>query len=128
MPYAFLGLGRTNNYIESLFAGSTSPRSGTTLEGVIPNSKLVLNPVEEGDAWRKELFLRPGEWIWWVLLTLIGATLCLLVVVVVLHVNEKVSSRLDLLIILVSYFMIAGGRERAKKGTSPHQFRCFMNF
>ncbi|KAF8602747.1 hypothetical protein BDV93DRAFT_494396 [Ceratobasidium sp. AG-I] len=89
MPYAFLGLGRTNNYIENLFAGSTSPRSAVTLEGVIPNSKLVLNPVAEGDAWRKELFLRPGEWIWWVLFTLVGATLCLLAVVVVLHMNEK---------------------------------------
>ncbi|KAG8790454.1 hypothetical protein FRC12_011834 [Ceratobasidium sp. 428] len=88
-PYAFLGLGRTNNYIESLTAGSSSPRSATTLEGVIPNSKLVLNPGGDGAAWRRELFLRPGEWMWWVLLTLVGATVGLMVVVFVLHVNEK---------------------------------------
>ncbi|KAB5595192.1 Cell division control protein 73 [Ceratobasidium theobromae] len=62
-PYAFLGLGRTNNYIESLTVGSTSPRSATTLEGVIPNSKLVLNPGPDGADWRRELFLRPGEWL-----------------------------------------------------------------
>ncbi|KAG8681103.1 hypothetical protein FRC08_015836, partial [Ceratobasidium sp. 394] len=84
-PYAFLGLGRTNNYIESLTAGSSSPRSATTLEGVIPNSKLVLNPGGDGGDWRRELFLRPGEWMWWVLLTLVGATVGLLVVVFVLH-------------------------------------------
>jgi integrin alpha FG-GAP repeat containing protein 1 len=90
-PYAFLGLGRTNNYIESLIAGSTSPRSATTLEGVIPNSKLVLSPGGDGAAWRRELFLRPGEWMWWVLLTLVGATLALMAVVFVLHFNEKVS-------------------------------------
>ncbi|KAG8784926.1 hypothetical protein FRC12_018139 [Ceratobasidium sp. 428] len=88
-PYAFLGLGRTNNYIESLTAGSSSPRSATTLEGVIPNSKLVLNPGGDGADWRRELFLRPGEWMWWVLLTLVGATVGLMVVVFVLHVNEK---------------------------------------
>ncbi|KDN40618.1 hypothetical protein RSAG8_07947, partial [Rhizoctonia solani AG-8 WAC10335] len=88
-PYAFLGLGRTNNYIESFTAGSTSPQSATTLEGVIPNSKLVLNPNADGTNWRRELFLRPGEWLWWVLFTLVGATLLLFVAVVVLHVNEK---------------------------------------
>ncbi|KEP52797.1 T-cell immunomodulatory protein [Rhizoctonia solani 123E] len=88
-PYAFLGLGRTNNYIESLTAGSTSPQSATTLEGVIPNSKLVLNPNADGTNWRRELFLRPGEWMWWVLFTLVGATVILFVVVMVLHVNEK---------------------------------------
>lgn len=88
-PYTFIGLGRTNNYIESLTAGSSSPQSATTLEGVIPNSKLVLNPASDGSEWRKELFLRPGEWMWWVLLTLVGATVALAVVVFVLHVNEK---------------------------------------
>ncbi|CAE6446827.1 unnamed protein product [Rhizoctonia solani] len=88
-PYAFLGLGRTNNYIETLTAGSTSPQSATTLEGVIPNSKLVLNPNTDGTDWRRELFLRPGEWMWWVLFTLVGATIILFVVVLVLHINEK---------------------------------------
>lgn len=91
-PYAFLGLGRTNNYIESLTVGSTSPRSATTLEGVIPNSKLVLNPGPDGADWRRELFLRPGEWLWWVLITLVGATILLLLVVFVLHINEKVNN------------------------------------
>ncbi|CEL54545.1 T-cell immunomodulatory protein OS=Homo sapiens GN=ITFG1 PE=1 SV=1 [Rhizoctonia solani AG-1 IB] len=88
-PYAFIGLGRTNNYIESLTAGSTSPQSSTTLEGVIPNSKLVLNPNPDGNDWRRELFLRPGQWLWWVLFTLVGATVILFIVVVVLHINEK---------------------------------------
>ncbi|ELU43764.1 T-cell immunomodulatory protein [Rhizoctonia solani AG-1 IA] len=90
-PYAFLGLGRTNNYIETLIAGSTSPQSSTTLEGVIPNSKLVLNPNADGTDWKRELFLRPGQWLWWVLFTLVAATIILLVVVMVLHINEKVS-------------------------------------
>ncbi|QRV86819.1 T-cell immunomodulatory protein [Ceratobasidium sp. AG-Ba] len=88
-PYTFIGLGRTNNYIESLTAGSSSPQSATTLEGVIPNSKLVLNPANDGTEWRKELFLRPGDWMWWVLLTLVGATVALCIVVFVLHINEK---------------------------------------
>ncbi|TFY53308.1 hypothetical protein EVG20_g10176, partial [Dentipellis fragilis] len=90
-PYAFFGLGRTNNYIENLFAGSTkhSEEHFVALEMVIPNSKIVINPVPSGE-WHKELYLRPGEWIPWVGVSVVGAMLGLAIVVLVLHLNEKV--------------------------------------
>lgn len=95
-PYSFFGLGRTNNYIENLFVGSTkhSREHYINMEGVIPNSKVVIIPPAstEGGAWRKELYLRPGEWIPWVTLTVIVATIVLAIIVLVLHLNEKVSS------------------------------------
>ncbi|KAF7298495.1 hypothetical protein MKEN_01374600 [Mycena kentingensis (nom. inval.)] len=83
-PYSFFGLGRTNNYIENLF-------------GVIPNSKLViLPPSREGDAWKRELFLRPGEWTPFVTLTAAVGTLLLLSVIwLVLHLNEKREDELE---------------------------------
>jgi len=60
------------------------------LEMVIPNSKLVINPGAAPDEWRKELYLRPGQWIPWVGATVLGTMVALAGVVLVLHLNEKV--------------------------------------
>ncbi|THH05309.1 hypothetical protein EW145_g4893 [Phellinidium pouzarii] len=105
-PYAFFGLGRTNNYIENLFVGSTlhsasdSPEKEqahfVNMEGVIPNSKVVIYPPTHVDgAWRRELYLRPGAWIPWVTLTVIVTVVLLAVVVFVLHLNEKRADELE---------------------------------
>ncbi|KAF8214026.1 hypothetical protein K438DRAFT_1802750 [Mycena galopus ATCC 62051] len=97
-PYSFFGLGRTNNYIENLFVGSTmhTAEHYINIEGVIPNSKLViLPPAETGGAWKRELFLRPGEWIPWVTLTVVVGTALLAVIVLVLHLNEKREDELE---------------------------------
>ena len=88
-PYAFFGLGRTNNYIENLFAGAAHGRVAA-LEMVIPNSKLVINPGATPNEWHKELYLRPGQWIPWVGATVLGTMVALAGVVLVLHLNEKV--------------------------------------
>lgn len=92
-PYVYFGLGRTNNYIENLFVGSTKHTSEhyINMEGVIPNSKVVIIPPVEGDSWKRELYLRPGEWIPWVTLTVVASLIILAVIVLVLHLNEKVS-------------------------------------
>ncbi|KAG7086474.1 hypothetical protein E1B28_002425 [Marasmius oreades] len=97
-PYAFFGLGRTNNYIENLFVGSTihSDQHYINIEGVIPNSKLVIRPsADKGTAWKRELFLRPGDWIPWVTVTMIIGTIVLAVIVFVLHLNEKREDELE---------------------------------
>lgn len=94
-PYSFFGLGRTNNYIENLFVGSTkhSAEHFINMEGVIPNSRVVIMPpAADENSWKRELYLRPGEWIPWVTLTIVIATLILGIVVFVLHLNEKVPS------------------------------------
>ncbi|KAJ7368771.1 hypothetical protein DFH08DRAFT_762818 [Mycena albidolilacea] len=97
-PYSFFGLGRTNNYIENLFVGSTmhTAEHYINMEGVIPNSKVViLPPSKAGDPWKRELFLRPGEWIPWVTLTVVVGTALLAVIVLVLHLNEKREDELE---------------------------------
>lgn len=112
LPSAYLGLGRTNNYVENLFIGSTRSHQSNhfiNLEGVIPNSQVLILPFQskeapttteegevelwEGDTseWRKELYLKPGDWIPWVTLVLVTAIIGLGIVVFVLHLNEKVS-------------------------------------
>ncbi|KAF8162813.1 hypothetical protein B0H34DRAFT_295552 [Crassisporium funariophilum] len=97
-PYSFFGLGRTNNYIENLFVGTTihADQHYINMEGVIPNSKVVILPsAEEGAAWKRELFLRPGEWIPWVTVTVVAGTILLAVIVFVLHLNEKREDELE---------------------------------
>lgn len=97
-PYSFFGLGRTNNYIENLFVGSTK-RQDTfiNMEGVIPNSKVIITPSSPGEnvGWKKELFLRPGAWIPWVTLTLVVSTAVLAIIVLFLHFNEKREDELE---------------------------------
>ncbi|KAJ7581491.1 hypothetical protein C8J56DRAFT_833576 [Mycena floridula] len=128
-PYAFFGLGRTNNYLENLFVGSTiysGTRANATdtimqsqdlsrehyinIEGVIPNSKVVISPPSMPDRidsglrndvpldkrrWKRELFLRPGAWIPWVTLTVVVGTVLLAVIVLVLHLSEKREDELE---------------------------------
>lgn len=62
------------------------------MEGVIPNSKVVIYPPPNIDgSWHRELYLRPGAWIPWVTLTVVVTVVLLAIVVFILHLNEKAS-------------------------------------
>ncbi|CAO1616755.1 unnamed protein product [Sympodiomycopsis kandeliae] len=94
-PYSYFGLGRTNNYVETLFVGSTLHPSISdeetyyiSMEGVIPNSQVVISPTNQY-TWHKELYLQPGDWIPWVTVVLLTLIIALCGVVFVLHLNEK---------------------------------------
>jgi integrin alpha FG-GAP repeat containing protein 1 len=96
-PYSYLGLGRTNNYVESLFVGSTRHQDlhYANLEGLIPNSQVVIVPWQPDDrqdpgTWSRQLYLHPGDWIPWVAVALVVAMIILAAIVLVLHLNEKV--------------------------------------
>ncbi|GJN88667.1 hypothetical protein Rhopal_001633-T1 [Rhodotorula paludigena] len=95
-PYSYFGLGRTNNYVENLFIGSTrhQPQHYINVEGLIPNSQVLILPFQPAgtrstDSWTRMLFLRPGDWIPWVTIVLASAIIALGAVVVALHVREK---------------------------------------
>ncbi|CAG8552359.1 22065_t:CDS:10, partial [Racocetra persica] len=71
-PYSLFGLGRTNNYVELLFTGSTRNQTlyYTSFSGVIPNSQLIIIPYQppgffDPSSWKLELFIHPGDWIPW---------------------------------------------------------------
>ena len=129
-PYVYFGLGRTNNYIENLFVGSTkhSEQHYINMEGVIPNSKVVIIPPVEGDSWRRELYLRPGEWIPWVTVTVVVALIVLAIIVLVLHLNEKVLSKFCANRIVTHYCLAEGGRTGETTGVASHQLRCALAY
>lgn len=95
-PSTYFGLGRTNNYVESLFVGSTrrQPEPVLVLEGVIPNSEVVVIPTQPDaggspEHWRRELFLHPADWVPAVTLAL-GALIAVLGLIVFgLDLREK---------------------------------------
>ncbi|KAF8936887.1 hypothetical protein EDD21DRAFT_361844 [Dissophora ornata] len=119
LPYSLFGLGRTNNYVEELFVGVTrsQPEHYTTYAGVIPNSQLIIIPYQvedesrpsastpgsgQGnisstamedrggpDEWTLELYVRPGDYVPWVLVVLATAIVMLASVVVVLNYMEQ---------------------------------------
>jgi hypothetical protein len=126
-PYSFFGLGRTNNYIENLFVGTTVHHKEhyINMEGVVPNSKVVILPsVKEGENWRRELFLRPGEWIPWVTVTVVVGTAILAIIVFVLQLNEKVwFSLFDLSVTLSLIRCAERRRARTTAGVTPYQLR-----
>ncbi|WRT66340.1 uncharacterized protein IL334_003295 [Kwoniella shivajii] len=118
-PYAYFGLGRTNNYIEKLFIGTSlpSPDHSTFLESIIPNSQIIINPPyplpsppapsnekpptsKEGlevsspvkvrsKEWKTQLYLKPGDWVPWVGAAVFGTVIILAFVVLGLDKREK---------------------------------------
>ncbi|WFD01001.1 hypothetical protein MYAM1_003761 [Malassezia yamatoensis] len=93
-PSAFIGLGRTNNYVESLFVGSTRRQTQpyVAMEGVIPNSEVVVSPWQDQQSpltWHRELFLHPADWIPVVTAALIALITLLGTIVYALNLNEN---------------------------------------
>ncbi|RUS28626.1 hypothetical protein BC938DRAFT_481655 [Jimgerdemannia flammicorona] len=101
-PYMLFGLGRTNNYVEELFAGTTRHQAEHYFffEGVIPNSQLIFIPyqpaeVKDTSTWKVELYIQPADYVPWVMVILIAAACVLAIVVAVLHWMEKREDELD---------------------------------
>lgn len=96
--------------MQRLFVGTSLQNQTpyTTLESIIPNSQIVVNPPsailsadgtvensplvkERSTEWHAELFLKPGDWVPWVAAAVIGMVFVLGMVVVGLNEKEKVS-------------------------------------
>ncbi|KAJ2385581.1 hypothetical protein GGI05_004654 [Coemansia sp. RSA 2603] len=96
-PYTIIGIGRTNNYIEDFSVGSTSQRGSSvrSFEGLIPNSKVVVFPVNTTDDWRLELYMNRSESTPYILATLLSAMAVLAITVVVLGALERKADNRD---------------------------------
>lgn len=92
LPFAFLGVGRSNNYVETFYAstGIDGKRVEHMWTPIIPNSQLIIfmhgsDPLE----WGLELFISPTNSLY---LIVIVCAVCLVAIglaIIWLHVKEK---------------------------------------
>jgi len=95
-PSSFFGLGaRIITSRICLSVRLNTQEHFINIEGVIPNSRVVIHPALDDGSWRRELFLRPGAWVPWVTFTVVVATVILAAIVFVLHLNEKREDELE---------------------------------
>ncbi|CDW88409.1 UNKNOWN [Stylonychia lemnae] len=92
MPYCYLGVGRSNNYVESFTAAYSieGERSIRVWTPIIPNSQLIIfAPEQNVNNWTLELFINPTSSL---ALIVIACLICLFiigVVIIILHIGEK---------------------------------------
>lgn len=95
-PSQYLGLGRTNTFVE-LLAVSTSTKSlnEANWTNVIPNSNLIAFPpyeYNEKSHWTLELHINPSEYVTWILVALSS---CMVVLISIVLILRKLESRED---------------------------------
>lgn len=97
MPFTHIGIGRSNNFVESFHA--SIPLNGTrslrVWTPVIPKSVLfiVTNNNNEPEQWSLDVLVRPNEKM---LLIVVVDTIFLVVLgllIIILHLNEKAEDR-----------------------------------
>ncbi|KAG2182189.1 hypothetical protein INT43_007116 [Umbelopsis isabellina] len=106
-PYSLFGLGRTNNYIEEMFAGTTMHQVSawhrtifSTKESYqirnsysfLTNQQMYTIPQRR---WKVELYIQPADYIPWVFVVLAAAAAILATVVATLNWMEKREDRLE---------------------------------
>ena len=94
LPYAFIGLGRTNNYVQDFYIGITQNLlDGIDLQKqswtpIIPNSQLIVNTVIDGD-WTLDVYVSPMSQTWLVALITVVILIILAFVIFGLHLKER---------------------------------------
>ncbi|KAJ2041812.1 hypothetical protein H4S04_000078 [Coemansia sp. S16] len=90
-PYTVIGIGRTNNYIEDFSVGSPGflGHHERSFEGLIPNSRVVVFPVNSTEDWRLELYMNRSESTPYILATLLSSMAILAITVFVLGKLER---------------------------------------
>lgn len=97
-PYVHLGVGRSNNYIESFNSAFSYIRQGnftiSVKTPIIPNSQMVVfsNP-GVAETWKVELFTNPDQNVY---LIMVSCAIFLFLVginIIVLHVQEKTKDK-----------------------------------
>ncbi|KAJ1670044.1 hypothetical protein GGF38_001801 [Coemansia sp. RSA 25] len=91
-PYTVIGIGRTNNYIEDFSVGAPGAllgRHARSFEGLVPNSRVAVFPVNSTLEWRLELYMNRSESTPYILATLLSSMAILAVTVFVLGKLER---------------------------------------
>jgi len=93
LPYIFIGLGRTNNYVENFVMGITAKDGATDIQQqlwtpIIPNSQLIVNPIRNA-AWTLDVYVSPTSETILIVLTTLVILVVLGAFIIYLHAKEK---------------------------------------
>lgn len=94
-PYSLVGIGRSNNYIESLnsafaFMPSEGEQHIMMKTPIIPNSQIIITAnTEPADKWGVELFANPDKNVYVIMITCALVLFLIGIIIIVLHVLEK---------------------------------------
>jgi len=93
LPYMFIGLGRTNNYIENFVMGisqklGSDDNQQALWTPIIPNSQLIVNPLINDD-WTLDVYVNPTSETLLVVLTTLVILIILGGLIIYLHIKEK---------------------------------------
>ncbi|XP_063044503.1 T-cell immunomodulatory protein [Engraulis encrasicolus] len=95
LPYTVLGLGRSANFLDHLFVGIPRPPTKAIRKqewtAIIPNSQLIVipYPLDDPRSWSAKLYLTPSNIVLLTAIALIGVCVFILVIIGVLHWQEK---------------------------------------
>uniref|UniRef100_A0A6Q2XI04 T-cell immunomodulatory protein TIP C2 domain-containing protein n=1 Tax=Esox lucius TaxID=8010 RepID=A0A6Q2XI04_ESOLU len=96
LPYTVLGLGRSANFLDHLYVGIPRPPGETDMRkqewtAIIPNSQLIVIPYPHNEprSWSAKLYLTPSNIVLLTAIALIGVCVFILVIIGVLHWQEK---------------------------------------
>ena len=96
LPYAYLCVGRSNNYIETFWAGTSldGQKAERMWTPIIPNSQLfIFAKGDDVSTWGLELFINPTDSLF---LIVVSCAVCLFIigmVIIFLHCKEKQEDR-----------------------------------
>ncbi|KAM3143943.1 hypothetical protein pb186bvf_003994 [Paramecium bursaria] len=90
LPYAYNGLGRTNNYVENFYIGIPL-QNGQIKQWtpIIPNSQLIVSPYLSAKSWTLSIFIEPTEAILVVVIVTVIILLTLGGIIIWKHIKEK---------------------------------------
>ncbi|XP_028812892.1 T-cell immunomodulatory protein [Denticeps clupeoides] len=96
LPYTVLGLGRSANFLDHLYVGIPRPPGEKDVRkhewtAIIPNSQLIVIPFPHSEprSWSAKLYLTPSNIVLLTAIALIGVCIFILVIIGVLHWQEK---------------------------------------
>ena len=92
LPYAYMGIGRSNNYLEMLYASTSvnGTKASRMWTPIIPNSQLVVfGKSHETETWMLELFINPTQKLFMIVIVSGGLLVAIGIAIVWLYCRER---------------------------------------
>jgi len=92
LPYAYMGIGRSNNYLEKLYAATSvdAKPSSRMWTPIIPNSQLVVfGKGHNYNEWNLEMFINPMQKLTLIVIVSGGLLVVIGIAIIILYCKEK---------------------------------------